>query len=327
MTRFPIVPASFFGIVIGLAGLGNGWRLAAKIWPVTPIIGEICFAVALTVWVIVATLYLAKWIVMRHEALAEFNHPVLCCFIGLGGVSTLLMSVAAVPYSRLVAWILFGIGWTAQFGFAVYRTGMLWQGGRDANTTTPVLYLPLVAGNFVATLAIGILGYPDWGILFFGAGMFTWLAVESVILYRLYVLETLPPPLRPLLGIQLAPPAVAAGAWMSINGGHVDAFVQGLIGYALLQGLLLLRLSRWIAQQPFTPSYWAFSFGITSLAAACLRTVTLGLTGPIDELALPVFIIANVFIAFLVVRTLLLLITGKLLPLIVVTHPAAAQAH
>ncbi len=323
MKHLPNVPASFFGMVLGLAGLGNGWRIAATLWPVPPLIAEACFVLAFATWFVVACLYLAKWLVARDAAMAELRHPVLCCFIGLGGVSTLLIAVAAIPYSKPAAWVLFWIGWIVQFGFAVYRTGTLWQGGREANTTTPVLYLPLVAGNFVATLAIGNLGYPEWGILFFGAGMFAWLAVESIILYRLYVHETLPPALRPLLGIQLAPPAVAAGAWLSINGGHVDAFAQCLIGYALLQGILLVRLARWIAQQPFSASYWAFSFGVAALPTACLRMVALGARGPIEQMALPLFVIANGFIVMLVARTLVLLGTGRLLP---PSAPAAAVA-
>jgi tellurite resistance protein len=324
--RFPIVPASFFGIVLGLAGLGNGWRLAASIWQIPPFAEKLCFTSALIVWVIVAFFYLLKWFVARDAAVAELRHPVLCCFIGLGGVSTLLLAVAAIPYSSSAAWILFWIGWIAQFGFAIYRTGSLWQGGREANTTTPVLYLPLVAGNFVATLAIGNLGHPEWGILFFGAGVFSWLAVESIILYRLYIHEPLVPLLRPLLGIQLAPPAVAAGAWLSINGGHVYMFGQCLIGYALLQAILLVRLARWIGQQPFSASYWAFSFGVTALPAACLRMVSLGVTGPIAQIAMPLFVAANIFVGILIVRTFVLLVRGRLLPAAtVVTVPEAQR--
>ena len=106
MIRVPIIPASFFGIVLGLAGLGNGWRFAAKIWPVPTIIADVCFALALIVWLIVALLYVLKWIVARDAAIAELAHPVLCCFIGLSGVSTLLIAVAAIPYSATAAWIL-----------------------------------------------------------------------------------------------------------------------------------------------------------------------------------------------------------------------------
>lgn len=30
--RRPSIPAAFFGVVLGLVGLGNGWRLASRIW-------------------------------------------------------------------------------------------------------------------------------------------------------------------------------------------------------------------------------------------------------------------------------------------------------
>ncbi|HEX3895979.1 MAG TPA: hypothetical protein VHW73_07195 [Rudaea sp.] len=147
MIRVPVIPASFFGIVLGLAGVGNGWRFAAKIWPVPTIIADVRFALALIAWLIVALLYVLKWIFARDAAMAELAHPVLCCFIGLSGASTL-----------------------------------------------------------------------------------------------------------------------------------------------------------------------AFSFGVTALPAACLRLVTLGIAGPIAAMALPLFVIANVFIAVLTVPTLMLLFRGRLLP-------------
>jgi tellurite resistance protein len=42
--------------------------------------------------------------------------------------------------------------------------------------------------------------------------------------------------------------------------------------------------------------------------------VTLGVTGPIAQMALPLFVAANVFILVLVVRTIILLMNGRLLP-------------
>jgi hypothetical protein len=92
--------------------------------------------------------------------------------------------------------------------FGVYRTGQLWMGNRDPTTTTPVLYLPTVAGSFVSTIVLGALVTRTGAHRFFGVGVLSWLAIESVLLHRLYTASELPPPLRPTLGIQLAPPAV-----------------------------------------------------------------------------------------------------------------------
>ena len=38
------VPASFFGMILGLVGLGNCWRVAAKIWHLPAWIGEAHYA-------------------------------------------------------------------------------------------------------------------------------------------------------------------------------------------------------------------------------------------------------------------------------------------
>jgi tellurite resistance protein len=303
-------------MVLGIDGLGIGWRLAAKLWDAPILIGEIVLAAGALVWAIVAISYASKWIFLRDEAVAEFHHPVQCCFIGLAGVSTLLMAVAAVPYSTFAAWTLFSLGFTAQFGFALYRTGELWKGGREMAHTTPVLYLPLVAGNFVSTIALSALGHADWAILLFGGGLFAWLAVESVILNRLYVGEPLPAPLRPALGINLAPPVVGAVAWLSCNGGVPDLAAKALLGYGLLHALLLARLLPWVAKQPFTAAYWGFSFGVTALANSALLMAKNGAGGPVAALSLPLFLVANLVIVILATLTLLLLTRGKLVTLL-----------
>jgi tellurite resistance protein len=308
------VPASFFGMILGLVGLGNCWRVAAKIWHLPAWIGEAIMLLAIAIWLVLLLLYVSKWLWVREEALAEFEHPVLCCFIGLVPVSTVLVVLVIAPYSHAIAVALFVIGAIGQLSFGVYRSGRLWMGGRNPETTTPVLYLPTVAGGFVSAIVASALGYREWGVLFFGMGMFSWLALESIIMQRLYLLEALPKPLRPTLGIQLAPPVVGCVAYLSITSGQPDTFAQILFGYGLLQSLILLRLMPWLFQQPFAASYWAFTFGIAALALSALRFVERGMTGAMEGLAVLLFVGANLLIGGIAVGTVRLLLRGKLLP-------------
>ena len=118
LTRM-VVPAGFFGIVLGLAGLGSGWRLAAHICNVTPSVGEAVSLLAATVWLLLMLLYIAKWIWLRAEALAEFHHPVLCCFVGIVPVSTALVGWAIRPYWYPLAVVLAGVGVVGQLVFGV----------------------------------------------------------------------------------------------------------------------------------------------------------------------------------------------------------------
>ncbi|MEH2361820.1 dicarboxylate transporter/tellurite-resistance protein TehA [Nostoc sp.] len=309
------IPASFFSMILGLAGLGSCWRVAAKLWHLPAWIGETIMLLTVAIWLVLLLLYVSKWLWMREDALAEFQHPVLCCFIGLVPVSTVLVALAIAPYSRAIAVALFVVGAIGQLSFGVYRSGQLWMGERKPETITPILYLPTVAGGFVSAIVASALGYREWGALFFGAGLFSWLALESIIMNRLYLLSALPKPLRPTLGIQLAPPVVGCVAYLSITSGQPDAFAQILFGYGLLQALILLRLLPWLFQQPFAASYWAFTLGVAALSLASLRFVECGMTGVMEELAVLLFISANIVIGSIALGTLRLLRRGKLLPL------------
>ena len=119
----PIVPAASFGIVLGLAGLGNAWRAAHQVYGAPTLIGEALLAIAAIVWALVLVLFVLKWIFARAQALDEALHPVQCCFIGLAGVTTVIIGTAAIPYSRLIAEILIGAGAAFTLAFAVWRTG------------------------------------------------------------------------------------------------------------------------------------------------------------------------------------------------------------
>jgi len=308
------IPASFFGIVLGVMALGNDWRAAAGLWNVPSGIGEAIMLAGICIWAFLVAMYAAKWAWHRDEALAEAAHPIQCCFVGLVPVSTLLVSTAVLPYSRAAAIGLFALGAAGSLAFSVWRHGGLWKGDRDTSTTTPVLYLPAVAGNFVAATAAGALGWAAWGQLFFGAGLFAWLALESVILHRLLVADALAASLRPTLGVQLAPPAVGLVAYLSVTVGDPGLVAQVLLGYALLQGLIVLRLLPWIRQQPFAPSYWAFTFGVGALSLAAEHMAARGVTGPAAILAPFLFIVANVVIGSIAIGSIAQFARGKLLP-------------
>lgn len=84
-------------------------------------------------------------------------------------------------------------------------------------------------------------------------------------------------------------------------------FVRALVAYGLLQALLLIRMLPWILQQPFAPSYWAFTFGATALATAPLGLIEHGEAGVVAGLAPYLFAAANLTVALIALGTLRLL--------------------
>jgi tellurite resistance protein len=307
------VPAGMFGIVLGVSGLAGDWRLANALWGLPSNVGEMINACAIVIWAVLIALFAAKWLFAREAALEEARHPIHCCFIGLAGVATMLVARGVLPYSRGLALVLFGLGVTFSMAFALWRTGTLWRGGRDPATTTAVLYLPTVAACLVSALVMGALGMNEWAQLAFGAGLLSWLAIESVLVQRLLTAPEMAPALRPSLGIILAPPAVGCAAYLSITTGPPDMLANALLGYCLLQVLVLLRILPWIMKQPFATSYWATTFGTTALAAASMRMSERGGTGAAADLAPLLFILANVAVGSIAAGTVYLATQGRLI--------------
>jgi tellurite resistance protein len=178
------------------------------------------------------------------------------------------------------------------------------MGDSKPETLNPILYLPMVAGAFVSAAACVAMGYADWGKLAFGGGLFTWFATESVILFRLYTARPVLPPLRPAMGLQFAAPAVGSVAYLSVSGGTPDIFAYALIGYALLQALILIRLLPWLVQAELTPAWWSFSFGAASLPTAAMKLVAHRDAGAIATLAPYLFIAGNIAIAAIATATI-----------------------
>ncbi|WP_250513168.1 dicarboxylate transporter/tellurite-resistance protein TehA [Caballeronia sp. INDeC2] len=320
------MPVAFFGIAVGSLALAGAWRAAARVWTIPEALPALLTAGALVVWLAVLFAYGRKWVVQRDAAIAEMRHPVQSSFAALVPVSTMLAAQAVQAYSRGLAVALFAIGVVSSLALGAYLQGRFWQGGRKPELTTPAIYLPTVAPSFVAGTAAAGLGLTQIGMLFFGAGVFSWLAIESIVLHRAAVHEPLPEALRPSLGIQLAPPVVGGVSYLAITHGVPDMFAYMLLGYGLYQVLMLARLVPWIRQSAFTPSYWAFSFGAAALPTMAIRMLERGATGPMVWIAPVAFAVANVVIGLMIAGTVRAILRGNLLPAATVASPANVRA-
>lgn len=298
----PPVPAAYFGAVLGLSGMGQAWRVAHRLWGVPPWISEAVLAVATLVWASLLLAYLVRALRDRAGVLAEMHHPVQGGTPALLAVSTLLIALAAVPYSTPGAWVLATLGLAWNLGYSLWHTGQLWQGGRQPQDTVPTLYLPTVAGNFTSAAALGALGHADWGWLFLGMGVFSWLSLEPLFVQRFWQTPGLPAPQRATLGIQFAPAVVCAMAWLLLAPGTTDHWVLMLWGYGLFQLALGLRLGAWLGAQPYSAAYWAYTFGISAATVTTLKLALSGV-GAAQVLAVPVFVGANLFIGVLALRS------------------------
>lgn len=308
------ISVSLFGIAVGVLALGNAWRAASGIWSVPKVLPLGITLLGLGVWLLVAVAYACAWHVDRVTAKAELEHPVHSSLAALGPISTLLASIALLPASRAAAEVVFAVGIVAQLTLGLWIHGRFWQGGTRPESVSPALYLPTVAQNFVASAAASAFGWSTAGALFFGIGAFSWLALESMVVSRAALHSPILEAHRPLHGIQIAPAVVGGLSYLGMTDGAPDLLAQMLMGYGLYQAALALRLLPWIGRQPFLPSYWAFSFGVVALATMALKlharapdVLTWRVLAPV------LFGGANLILGLLIVRTVWLTVSGRLL--------------
>ena len=69
------LPASFFGIVLGLSGLGQAWRLSVRLWDMPTVIGEAVLLLSVLVWAVLLVVYVLQAIRRPEIARKEFQHP------------------------------------------------------------------------------------------------------------------------------------------------------------------------------------------------------------------------------------------------------------
>jgi len=307
------LPAGYFGMVLGTIGAGFGWRYAATIWPVPMIIGDGLVVMATLIWLLLACAFIYRLVRFPHSVKAEIEHPLMSSYVSLFPATTMLVAMGIAPWWHALTVGMFVAGAVTQLVYAAWQSAGLWRGKHDHEATTPGLYLPTVANNFISCMACGALGYHDLGLLFLGAGIFSWLSLEPAILQRMRNQGEMPIAVRTSLGIQLAPALVACSAWLAINGGEVDVLAKMLFGYGLLQLLFMIRLFPWYLKSPFNASFWSFSFGLSALATTALHLGHAATDGILPVLSLPLFVFSNFLISLLFMRTVLLLLKGKLL--------------
>lgn len=227
------LPAGYFGMVLGTIGMGFAWRYASTLWPVSRAIGDGLVALAAMIWALLTIAFISRAIRFPWSVLQEMRHPFASSFVSLFPATTMLVAIGFVPWFRPLSLLLFGIGVVLQLSYSAWQSAGLWRGKHPSDATTPGLYLPTVANNFISAMACGALGFNDAGLVFLGAGIFSWLSLEPVILQRLRSHGELPAAMRTSLGIQLAPALVACSAWLSVNGAEADTFAKLLFGYGL----------------------------------------------------------------------------------------------
>ena len=304
------VPVNYFAVALGTGALGAAWRTAASKGMAPDWVGESILAFNAVVWLLLVGFLVHSVVKYRAWVRSFWEHPAHTCFFSLIPATTAQMGATVFPYLSYLGYALAILGALGQLYFASHRIAGMWRGTHVAEATTPVLYLPTVATNFATATAMGMMGWKDAAMFFFGAGLISWFSVESAILNRLRNLAPMNVGERGLMGVQLAPPFVGGNAYLAANGGMVDWFFLIMTGYGILQLIFLMRLLPWIMEGGFSMSLWGFSFGMGAMVST---GVHLSAANVVNPLGIMLMVIGTGFLVFLWVGVAYVTSQGRLL--------------
>jgi tellurite resistance protein len=308
-------PVSFFGAIMGLAGLSFCWGWAEKAWHVGSGTKSVIGAITVVLFVVLTITYLIKWRKYPLLVKAEFAHPVSISFFGTFIISLLLVPGIILPYSKNLAIIIWSLGALLMFVFAWFVLRKWLSHQQDPGNAYPAWLIPIVG-----TLDVPIVGnqLPIYGIheiciLFYGIGILFAIILSTIIMSRLLFQTPLPEPLQPTLLILIAPFALAFSGYDSLTG------VQDLTGsifYYFDLFLLLVLGSRIIlipACCPFRVTWWSVSFPLVAFTIASFRYASHRNSVIFQIIPAVMLAISTLTISYLLVITFYKIFTNQLL--------------
>ena len=260
--RWRRTPPAIMPPTLGLWGLAVAWSRSADAFAMPAGIGQLLLGAMLLLFLYLGGYMVAK-IVARPGVVAD-DLKTLPGRTGLAAfsMSIMLLAVALIPYAETLAKAVLVIAIVAHLVFLAIIVTNLLTGPVETRKVTPVFHLTFV-GLIVSPLAALQFGWTGYATLVF------WLSLAAAVLIWAasalqFAREDVPPPLRPLLAIHLAPASLLGTVALLLGYGTLG-LAFGILAIALMAALLVF--GRWVTAAGFTPFWGAFTFPLAAFSS------------------------------------------------------------
>ncbi|SFI86830.1 tellurium resistance protein [Celeribacter neptunius] len=300
-------PPAIFPPIMGLLGLGLAWRNAAKLFPSAPDwIGEMILGAVSLLYLFAVVAYLAK--VVRRPSVVADDLRILPGRAGLsaGADAGFLFAAVLVPYSAGLARLVLVLSLIALTTVAGLTIRSFLIGPAEQRRVTPVWHLTFV-GFILAPLSAVPLGYLGMSQFIFATTLPIAAAIWAISAMQ-FARADVPPPLRPLLAVHLAPVSLF-GIVATLLGYTTLALAFAWIGLTAL--VVYLIGIRYLTKGDFSALWGAFTFPLAAFAnlmfsAATLAPIPFRLVGGVELVG------ATLVIVFIAMKIMQLWTRGKL---------------
>jgi tellurite resistance protein len=299
-------PPALFPSMMGFFGLGLAWRSASEFAPfsITPWISYCILGLACLIELFLLSSYISKLSYRPSVILDDMKSVPGRAGVSAITVSIFLFATSLAPISPTVATVALFIALPLHIFTTVLALSVMIR-TPDGLVVSPAWHLSFV-GFVVASLAAIPLGYTG-----LAAAILVITVSTASIIYGVSLLQMsqtdMPPPLRPMLAIHLAP--ISLFATVSVLLGYTTL---ALVFTVLAVGVagVLLSATRYLTNAGFSPLWGAFTFPVGTLSVALF--LISAQVGAFAWLALVPLLLVSLLAPLIFARVLMMWASGAL---------------
>lgn len=293
---------SFFPIVLGLSGLALVGVKVGELYPALEPLALALTVFSLAAFAAVSVLYLARFLRYPDAVRSEFMHPVKMNFFPIIAKIFLIHSVIFLSIDKKTSLVLWTIGVAIQtvLMFVIVSTWIR-HTKFEIHHMNPAWFMPVV-GAIIIPIAGVEHGQQAVSWFFFSVGIVLWLALFTIVLYRMIFHAPMANRLLPTLFILFAPPAIGFISYYKLTG-SLDSFALVLFNLSLFLFVLVLFQAGLFAKIKFYLSWWAYTFPLSAMTVAVLLMFRVSGDLAWKYLALTLASALALIAAFLALRT------------------------
>lgn len=290
-------PVTSFSAVMGLTGLSIVFGKFYHLQLIPKIFYDVSLFFVLSLFLLFILMYSLKFVLFPEEVKGDFNHKIRTNFFSAISISLLLLSVAFYTYYPLLAIPIWWAGLILHT-FLTFRTLRFWiENSFDIKQFNPAWFIPVVGNLLIPITGVDLL--PSIvSYFYFAVGLFFWIILFSLFLYRTIFHDHLPEKFIPTFFILLAPPAIGFVSYIRLTASWDNfSLLLLLLSYFFL--ILLATMYKKFFGLRYYISWWAFTFPLTAVTVASL--VALQITQYIEFLIISWLMLGVTIIAILIV--------------------------
>lgn len=266
--RIKFFPIMMYAIIMGMGGLTIMYQKAALWLGFPKLIGDGLMLITTTLFVIISTLYISKYIKYKPFVEKEFSHPIRINFFATVSISMLMLAIIFKELYPSISALFWYPGTALHFYLTMYTISFWINHNQEIDHSNPSWFIPIV-GNVLVPIA-GV-GFVEQGFLlyFFSCGIFFWVILFAIVFNRIIFHNQLATKFMPTMFILIAPPAVGFIAYFKMFE-VIDLFATILFNLAVFFTLLIAFMYKNFINIKFFISWWAFVFPLAAMSIASM---------------------------------------------------------